>query len=1392
MKSQSPTITRRLPIFVIAFVVAAAFSPIARGQDKLIFGPTVYDSVGWTWTPWTANFQQFVGDFTSITCNPGVTSFPSAINPTPTISAGYVTMEAGSPGGFKKTCTAMDNDSGMSNTSPTQVSSVATFGVGSGLDILEPISTASGELHHSYSPDLSLGGPLPLAFQRYYASFINANGLGTKLGNNWAHNFEWLLNFTGPYATVSRPDGTGFLFVQSGNAWQLLSTARNGYQFATTGTNTYQFLDPTTNLIYTFAGTAATLGLSTIQDRNGNTLTVMLPANGSAAVSDGLGRSLMFTYDPASGNVSKVADQTGRVISFAYTGSNLTQFTDANGKVETFAYTTSGALSGLMTGDTLALGNVPVSQTFDSIGRVATQADSESNTTTLTYDQPVGSTAYKNALGVSMSHTSRNYANFASFTDPDLQTVSVTNDNKGRRTSVTDRLGDRISVTYHSPSGYVASETNAASNTTSYAWTAQVSGPFTFFNLTQVQYADGTSQSFTYDAHGNAISSTDQAGNVWKFAYNNRGQVTSATDPLNRVASYAYNSSDATLASTTDAAGNKIAYSYDSLKRVSKITFGDGTTPSFTYDNRDNVLTVTDERGKTTTFVYSANNQVQAVTDALGKSSSVGYDTNNHAQKVTDRTGQSTLVTNNALQLTNSITTPAGEIYRFAYDTHNRLASAADPLGKSFSFAYDKEDVPASMTDALSRELSFTTNKLGHVTQITTPLSENYAIARDKLERVTSASDPTGVATTLSYDARGALSGIAITGGLSVSMSRDASGRLTGVIDPNGGAWGLSYDGAGRLGSRGDPLQRSISYSYDTRNRVAAIQTPLGTATLTYDGAGNLTGRAYSDGTNLGYTFDADNRLTSASGVTLSYDAEARVTGSNGLVIARDANGRIGSISYGPGKTAAYAYNSAGLLASVSDWIAGSTTFTYDAAHQLIAIKRPNGLGTQFTYDADGRLASITEDAGSSIAIKRDGAGRVVSENRSQPQSPAMAPGVLPLSYDVADQVSGFGYDGMGRVTSDIVHAYTWDLASRLTAYSGAGGPASVAYDGLGMRTSVASQGSTQNFIWNYATGLPSLATVQNGSPNSNPNSSIDQRYYVYTPDGMLLYAIDASNNARHFYHFDEMGSTVLLTNDAGAVSDSYGISPYGETVSQNGSTPNPFTWLGAFGVMQESSTGLYYMRARYYDPATARFLSPDPIISANPMRANPYQYALGNPVRISDPDGQGPRDDDDKTTMDDFAALFALFAVGYVDPEYVNQTGQRTLQRQEQTTLPALETNAPSTFHVNPAESQEGLPYDSPVRSPRLPTTASDGSTTSFTISIASGPATQPLPLIEIESGPTDEQSQAALNFLNVLVRLRQSSPCGPPLFSIRTGGNLVDPTKFRQTFWNTNRRLP
>jgi RHS repeat-associated protein len=275
---------------------------------------------------------------------------------------------------------------------------------------------------------------------------------------------------------------------------------------------------------------------------------------------------------------------------------------------------------------------------------------------------------------------------------------------------------------------------------------------------------------------------------------------------------------------------------------------------------------------------------------------------------------------------------------------------------------------------------------------------------------------------------------------------------------------------------------------------------------------------------------------------------------------------------------------------------------------------------TQFSYDGAGRLSGITESKGgnlSSITLQHDGAGQVTSTDRNVPTSPDPAAGALPLAYDAADQVQGYTYDQLGRVTRDGLHTYTWDLGSRLTGYSGSDGSASFNYDALGMRIAKTSGGATENYVINYALGLPAVSIVRAGSS--------DVRYYVYMPGGALLYSVEAADGKRHFYHFDEAGSTLFLTDDGGSVSDSYGVTPYGETITASGSTPNPFTFLGAYGVMQEGTTGLYYMRARYYDSTTARFLSPDPVLSLDPGGVNPYQYALANPLLLSDPLGLTP-----------------------------------------------------------------------------------------------------------------------------------------------------------------------
>ncbi len=102
------------------------------------------------------------------------------------------------------------------------------------------------------------------------------------------------------------------------------------------------------------------------------------------------------------------------------------------------------------------------------------------------------------------------------------------------------------------------------------------------------------------------------------------------------------------------------------------------------------------------------------------------------------------------------------------------------------------------------------------------------------------------------------------------------------------------------------------------------------------------------------------------------------------------------------------------------------------------------------------------------------------------------------------------------------------------------------------------------------------------------------------------------------------LGAVGYLTDDSGAVTDTYGISSYGDVITAGASnkTVNPFTWQGQWGVMQEPGTSLFYLRFRYYDSAFARFLSRDPLFSPAPREINSYQYAAGNPVANGDPAG--------------------------------------------------------------------------------------------------------------------------------------------------------------------------
>lgn len=103
------------------------------------------------------------------------------------------------------------------------------------------------------------------------------------------------------------------------------------------------------------------------------------------------------------------------------------------------------------------------------------------------------------------------------------------------------------------------------------------------------------------------------------------------------------------------------------------------------------------------------------------------------------------------------------------------------------------------------------------------------------------------------------------------------------------------------------------------------------------------------------------------------------------------------------------------------------------------------------------------------------------------------------------------------------------------------------------------------------------------------------------------------------WYMFDALGSTSELTDTAGVVANDYVYAPFGEVLKQTISVPNPFQFVGAWGVMDEGN-GLNVMRARYYAPVTGRFMQANPIGVAGGVDL--YGYVGNVPTQFMDSTG--------------------------------------------------------------------------------------------------------------------------------------------------------------------------
>ena len=107
----------------------------------------------------------------------------------------------------------------------------------------------------------------------------------------------------------------------------------------------------------------------------------------------------------------------------------------------------------------------------------------------------------------------------------------------------------------------------------------------------------------------------------------------------------------------------------------------------------------------------------------------------------------------------------------------------------------------------------------------------------------------------------------------------------------------------------------------------------------------------------------------------------------------------------------------------------------------------------------------------------------------------------------------------------------------------------------------------------------------------------------------------------KHYYLNDGHGSVRALSDTDGQVTDTYLYDAFGNLLSKTGTTANDFLYTGE---QYDANTGFYYLRARYMNPSTGTFTSPDAYAGTifDPVSLHKYLYANANPVMNRDPSG--------------------------------------------------------------------------------------------------------------------------------------------------------------------------
>ena len=962
--------------------------------------------------------------------------------------------------------------------------------------------------------------------------------------------------------------------------------------------------------------------IKVIDPAGNETKTYYNPAGQEVKVVDAGNNTVQVVYD-SRGNQKAVIDGEGNLtyIEYDIIGQKIAEY-DPRGVIPASAG--SGGKTVEINGQSYSLDQrYKTSYSYDRLGNLIKTIDPLGQVSEIKYDR-VG-----NRIRVSKGEQRIDY-HYNDFYFLVEETV-----NQERKTTYSyDLVGNRLSAT------------NPLGNTTTFAYDD-------LYQLIKVTQPDGSTTEYGYDRVGN--KTWEKVGNQSesRYYYNAMAQLTEVQEKagsayINTFYDYDLNGN---LVKKEMGNGLVFSYQYNNLGQLIRETKPGNQHSTFQYDRLGNLKTSINPLGVKQEYHYYRNKLLAAI-EYFEPDSSGSYPES--AAEITsyqyDRLGNRTITEKRSGELLASA-------INFQYDPLNRVISETRNIdGKEYytAYQYDQYD---------------------NLRKIKYPGSQHWLeYSYDNFNQLKGISELAGELkqTAFRYDQNGSLTGITYNSGVTTSYTLDRNSRVETIevnrSDLNGKSENIlklnyRYDQAGNIISR-----NQNQYGYDSLNRLIKAE---------------VSGTIYSErGIDHGYV-EAD--YYGERGIDLAVEGIETITldyhsGSVGVKfrqIVRNIS-RIELKSIG-GANHRLQADTIDLYSSYDNELytliqPESWQFEQDMLGN-ITIRLPEGVEGQYL-----KIHSKFDDRDEDFRVVNQGSfTNILRELVKVYQKAEKAE--LSYSYDRggnrlsktieskqgsmtlhSERINYHYYPGTNRLLSDGEYGYCYDQAGNLIEK---GNRYSIANNTI---TFTARSGNGVEYYQYYYNRQNRLEKVsKNGETVARFSYDPDGKrikaeerikesgtnkttYYVFAFNGQVLLEESSEHNFTSYiyafgrtfatiagivgeskeisyFHYDNVGSTCLMTDQDGKIIMEQDYLPFGGDLPKIGQVEvyNEITMEYKYtGQNEVVSIGLYYYGARYYDPSIGRFITEDsyPGEINNPQSQNLYVYVMNNPLRYIDPTG--------------------------------------------------------------------------------------------------------------------------------------------------------------------------